>query len=321
MEREIKKFFCKNSTYFAIVLTLAAFCIMSIYLTTTAKSSKNIGTYLGDYKNINELKSDYEQEVAFFEENKEDYEEYGYDLQPIYDVFVIYEFLIDNYMEKDEATMFSTAYLYESRDSLCILLSLNYFSIILMFVVTGLLSIAFFSNDFAEKRHRFIYAGKDRMKIMLSKFGAYMCVVTVVWFIINIISVVFNLAFSEHIPNVIIVSNGVVKCIPIFVVGLIECVGGYIQLLPFIIAFFFVGVLVRNEIVAGLLDIGLFVLVFFVLRMFENKTLDNMGTEPFYNMTMYGTSFGEWFLGYVIELAFVALLSIIAVVNFKKADL
>lgn len=321
MKREIKKFLGRTSTYVAIILALASFCVMAMYLTTTAKSSKNIGTYLGDYKNIDELKLDYEQEVAFFEENKEDYEEYGFDFQPIYDVFAIYEFLIDNYMEKDEATMFSTAYLYESRDSLCILLSLNYFGIMLMFVVTGLLSISFFSNDFVEKRHRFVYAGKDRMNILLSKFGAYMCVVAIVWFAINIISAIFNLAFSEHIPNVIFVSNGEVRCVPIFVVGLMEFVGGYIQLLPFIIAFFFVGVLVRNEILAGLIDVGLFSLVFFVMKMFENKTLNNMGTEPFYNMLMYGTTFVEWFLGYAIEIVFLILLCITAIVNFRKADL
>ena len=321
MKRELIKFFSRKSTYIAILLAIVSFCFYSIWLTKQAKSAYDISSYLGDYANIEELQQKYQNELDSFEENKAEYEEYGFDLEPIYDVHAIYEYLIDNYMESDEASLLKFASLYESRDSLCVMLSLYNGAVIIMFVLIAFLSMTFFSNDFFEKKHRFIYAGKNRMKIMASKFKAYMLVVVACWIIFGVLGAIFNYVFSEHIPNVLMEINGNVFSMPIFLFGLVEFASYFIQLIPFAIAFYFIAVLVRNDVGAGILDVILFLFVYIVTRLFSPVYMTIMGVAPFYNLGMEFSTVGEWLLSYGIEVGLVLLITVVSINVFKKADL
>lgn len=321
MKRELIKFFSRKSTYIAILLAIVSFCFYSIWLTKQAKSAYDISSYLGDYANIEELQQKYQNELDSFDEYKAEYEEYGFDLEPIYDVHAIYEYLLDNYMESDEASLLKFACLYESRDSLCVMLSLNNGAVIIMFVLMAFLSMAFFSNDFFEKKHRLIYAGKNRMKIMTSKFKAYMFVVVAFWIIFGALGAIFNYVFSEHIPNVLMEINGNVFSMPIFLFGLVEFASYFIQLLPFAIAFYFIAVLVRNDVGAGILDVILFVFVYIVTRLFSPVYMTIMGVAPFYNLGMEFSTVSEWLMSYGIEVGLVLLITVVSINVFKKADL
>lgn len=321
MKRELKKFFSRKSTYIALLLAIASFCFYSVWLTKQAKSAYDISSYLGDYTNREELQQKYQDELDSLLEYKAEYEELGFDLETIYDVHAIYEYLLDNYMESDEASLLKFASLYESRDSLCVMLSLYNGAVIIMFVLIAFLSMAFFSNDFFEKKHRFIYAGKDRMKIMTSKFKAYMLIVVACWIVFGLLGALFNVVFSEHIPNVIMEINGNIFSMPIFMFGLVEFISYFIQLLPFAIAFYFIAVLVRNDITAGILDVILFVLVYIVTRLSSSVYLNIIGVAPFYNLGMEFSTVGEWLISYGIEVGFISIISIIAINVFKKADL
>ena len=321
MKRELKKFFSRKSTYIALLLAIASFCMYSIWLTKQTKSAYDISNYLGEYSSKDELEKYYQEDLTSFNENKEEYIEYGFDLEPIYEVHALYEYLLDNYMEYDEASLLKFAALYESRDSLCVMLSLYNGAVIIMFVLMAFLSMAFFSNDFFEKKHRFIYAGKDRIKIMTSKFKAYMLIVVACWIVFGLLGALFNVVFSEHIPNVIMEINGNIFSMPIFMFGLVEFISYFIQLLPFVIAFYFIAVLVRNDITAGILDVILFVLVYIVTRLSSSIYLNIMGVAPFYNLGMEFSTVGEWLISYGIEVGFISIISIIAINVFKKADL
>lgn len=321
MKRELIKFFSRKSTYFAILLAIVSFCFYSIWLTKQTGSANDISSYIGDYANRDELQQKYQDELDSFDEYKAEYEEYGFDLEPIYDVHAIYEYLLDNYMESDEATLLKAISLYESRDSLCVMISLNNGAVIVMFVLMAFLAMAFFSNDFFEKKHRFIYAGKDRMKIMFSKFKAYLMVVLACWIVLSLLVAIFTYVFSEHIPNVLMEINGNVFSMPIFVFGIIEFVSYFIQLLPFLFAFFFIGVLVRNDIVAGIFDVILFAEIYILSRMFSPIYINIMGVAPFYNIGMEFSTVGEWLMSYGIEMGCVLFITFVAINVFKKADL
>ena len=321
MKRELIKFFSRKSTYVAILLAIVSFCFYSIWLTQQAKSAYDISSYLGNYANREELQQKYQNELDSFDDYKAEYEEYGFDLEPIYDVHAIYEYLLDNYMESDEATVLKYSCLYESRDSLCVMLSLNNGAVIIMFVLMAFLSMAFFSNDFFEKKHRFLYAGKNRMKIMASKFKAYMLVVVAFWIVFSMLGAIFCYVFSEHIPNVLMEINGNVFSMPIFLFGMVEFVSCFVQLLPFGIAFYFIGVWVRNDVAAGIIDVILFVFVYIVTRLFSPIYMNIMGVAPFYNIGMEFSTVGEWLISYGIEVGVISLISIVAINVFKKADL
>ena len=318
--REFKKIFARKITYIALFLAVATLCVTSIIYTQKSSGSNNIGVYLGEYNNRDELLKNYETELKSFEESKENFREYGLDLQPIYNWHAVYEYLLENYLEQEDVVYYNVT-LFESRDSLCILISINFIVIIVMLVLTAFLSMLFFSSDFMEKKHRFLYAGKDRMKILKCKFVSYILTVLGCWFVFSVLSGIFTYAFSDRIPYVIFVNNGDVSCMHIFIVGILESISVLIYLLPFVVIFFCFGVIARNDIVAGVLDIVFFGVVSGVKQISENVIISFIETMPFYTIAMGFSTVKEWLISYGIELLIVAIICFISVNIFKKADL
>lgn len=321
MKREIRKFFSRTSTVVFFYLLILSFCGLTVYLTTQVKQANDLSGYLGKYNSKAELQELYEKEQALLEENISEYKKWGLDIQPIYDRHAVFAYVLGHDMEASEGTVYSDTFLNESRDSLCVLLSMNNYLLPIMLVTAAFLSAAFFTADFSGKRHRFLYAGRNRLQILKRKFLTYFAFAVSIWIGLQVLAGLYNLIFSEHISKVLIVSGGAVRCLPMVSVWLVQIAGGFLQLLPFIIAFFFLGVLVRNETVAGILDIFFFLLIFGTAYVSEKAPFCLLGGNAL-DCYAYGDApISQWWLAYAAELVFVLLLGIAALYRFRKADL
>lgn len=321
MKREFRKFFCRKSTVVFFYLLILTFCGLTIYLTTQVHRVNDLSIYLGKYENPAEFRALYNEELTLFEANKAAYEELGLDLQPILERQAVFAYVADNYIEASQGVVYSETAANDSRDSLSILFSLDNFLLPLMLLAAAFLVMVFFTADFTGKRHRFIYAGKNRFRIVKKKFGAYFIMICGVWSAMQLLSAMYNFLFSRHISEVLIVSEGSVKGLSIVWVWLLHGVCGFQQLLPLFLGFFFLGVLVRNETVAGILDIFFFLLIFGTAYVSEKAPFCLLGGNAL-DCYAYGDApISQWWLAYAAELVFVLLLGIAALYRFRKADL
>lgn len=321
MKREFRKFFNRRSTVVFFYLLILSFCGLAIYLTTQVHRTNDLSGYLGEYNNPAQLQALYDEERALLEENRADYEALGLDVQPLLDRQAVFAYVTENYIEASEAVVYSETAAMDSRDSLSILFSLNSFLLPLLLLSAAVLSAVFFTADFSGKRHRFLYAGRDRFRIMLQKFGAYFTVICGLWGGMQVLSAVYNFLFSKHLSKVLILSEGNVKCLSMAGVWLLHGLCDLVLLLPFFLGFFFLGVLVRNEATAGILDILLFGLIFGTAYISEEGPLCLLGGNALDCYGYAAAPMSQWGLVYAAELAFVLLLAGAAFVGFRKADL
>lgn len=321
MKREFRKFFARKSTVVFFYLLILSFCGLAVYLTTRLHRTNDLSDYLGEYNNPAELRALYDEDRALLEENRADYEALGLDVQPLLDRQAVFAYVAENYIEASEAVVYSETAAMDSRDSLSVLFSLSSFLLPLMLLSSGVLASMFFTADFSGDRHRLLYAGRNRFQIALQKFGAYFTVICGLWCGMQLLSAAYNFLFSKHLSEVLIVSGGSVKALSMAGVWLLHGVCDLLLLLPLFLGFFFLGVLVRNEAAAGILQLLLFGLIFGTAYISEKAPLCLLGGNAL-DCYAYGDApMSQWLLAYTAELAVVLLLGGAAFVCLRKADL
>lgn len=322
MRREIRKFFCRKSTIVFFYITIISFCVLTVHRTNQVTRTNDLSFYLNDYNNKEQLIKGYEElKTSFEEENKAEYEAMGLELQPIYDRLAVFEYVIEHYMESSEGVLYSETYADTSRDSLCVMMTMNESIYVIMLLVMAFFSIVVFSADFTEKRHRFLYAGQRRMSILGAKFITYLFLSALVYVGLQVLGGVYTFIFSEHIKKVLFVSNGRVVGVPVLVVWLLEIGSLFVCLLPYMLAFFFFGVMVRNETIAGILDALFFVTIRMIATSAERAPLSVLGNQPLYSIAFGDATALEWGTAYGFLLGVIWLLTLVSIGVFRRANL
>lgn len=321
MKREFRKFFGRRSTVVFFYLLILSFCGLAVYLTTQVHRTNDLSDYLGEYNNPTELRALYDEERALLEENRASYEALGLDVQPLLDRQTVFAYVTENYIEASEAIVYSETAAMDGRDSLSVLFSLSSFLLPLLLLSAAVLTSMFFTADFSGNRHRFLYAGRNRFRIVLQKFGAYFTVICGLWGGMQLLSGAYNFLFSKHLSEVLIVSGGSVKALSMAGVWLLHVLCNLLLLLPLFLGFFLLGVLVRNEAAAGILQLLLFGLIFGTAYISEKAPLCLLGGNALDCYAYSDAPMSQWLLAYTAELAFVLLLGIAAFVCLRKADL
>ncbi len=321
MKRELRKFFCRKSTIVFLYITVIAFCVLTLQNTIQVSRSNDLSFYLNDYANRDQLVKEYEEAKLSFENNRAEYEEMGLDLQPIRDRLAVFEYVIEHYMESSEGVLYSETYAGSSRDSLCVMMSMNGSIQLIMLLVTAYLSMNLFVLDFTGKRHRLLYAGRQRMQVLWEKFGTYLLLSLLSYTGLQLLGGIYTFIFSTHVNNVIFVINGHVIAMHIALVWILEFFSLMVCLLPYMLAFFFFGVMTHNEIVAGMLDIVFFFVVRVIATYAEKAPLNVLGNQPLYAVAFGQSSLAQWG---IINAAFAVVIVLLALVScavFRRADL
>lgn len=322
MKRELNKFLCCKSTIIFFYIVSIIFALMMVYMGRNINGRTDLSSYLGEYDNEKQLAERYNEVKESYEINKADYEELGLSLEPINESLAYYEYVLEHYIEASDGVIYSQTYPYESRDSLSVMMTIGEFVTFIMLISLGYFTIVFFSADFSGNRHLLLYAGRDRKQLLKEKFQSYFVTATVLYLILQILSIIFTAIFSEHISNVLFYYNEKVYCFPFMLVRLFELFSGYIRLIPYFLVFFFFGVLTRSESVSGIADILFFLGINYIPVFLDSeKLMFNLGREPFYSIAFGDTTLGEWTAVYAVEMLLIVLLACISMFRFRKVNL
>ena len=323
MKYEIKKLLLRSNTLILIYGIVLLFIGTLIYGTSRMKSASSLGSYLGTYNTQEELVRLADENLASFNENKETYEELGWDLEPLYERIKMFDYAVANHLTQKSAVLFSESMPFETRDSVGMMLTVDMIVLICMLVFSCCLSVTLVTTDFSGKQSRFLYSLNRRSDILKDKMKAFLLSVCAVFLILQLMGLVFERIFSTQISTVLFLVNGDVRGISALTAGLYEDFGGLAELLPVVLAFFAFALITRREETALILDIVFFLIIFTFCSDLGSETgnavLASMGTTPFYQVAYGFATFPDWMTAFAAELGFSAVLLAAGVIVFRKA--
>lgn len=325
MKFELKKMLLRSNTLIFVYCIILFFIGTLIYGTLQMKSASDLGEYLGAYNTQEELVKLAEENQASFEENKEDYENLGFDLEPLYERIKVFDYAIANHITQKSAVLFSLSLPFETKDSVGMMLTVNVIILICMLLSSSYLSVTMIDTDFSGKQSRFLYSANSRMGILKDKIKAFLLSACVIYLVLQLAGAILGRIFSTQINTVLFLVDGKVYGISYWIAELYEMLGGLVQLLPIVLLFFAFSVVTRQEEIAVILDIACFLLIFVVISDLgaeqENAILSSVGCNPFYQVAYGLSSVSEWMIAYAVEMALAVVLNVLGVLIFRKSKI
>ncbi len=327
MNRELKKIISKPITKVVIYIIVVVFCFLVCSNAKNANNVYDLSDYLYDYSNEDELVKLYEQnaeELACYEKELSQ-GNIGTDKETLnryQEKDAVYKYVINHYKEADELVLGNNICT-GTKDIGSVILTNNYYALIIMILIIPLLQVFLFSSDFNNNKHRFLYAGENRLHILKQKFGIYAILSGGIFTFLCILGSVFSFAFCKETSNILIVYHTKVVELNPVIYSLFLFIERLCIIIPYSLFVFFIGVLVRDDVIAGIIYI---VFDFFIYVMqtgiaFENKILTCIGNSPFLNYTVSGASISLWGMVFAFVITFIFMFAYFSVRNFKKAIL
>lgn len=322
MIREYKRILHRKTTIYFVYAVIAIFCGLTIRLITTAKDSKSLSDYIGYYNT-------YEKLYEYYNLTKESINEVynGMDESLIEEKIenndrinkrlIVFEYLLKNYVNSEDAVIYSEGYPFVSKDIVSINFSYSEYITYMMILISIFLVVYILTGDFTGERHRMLYTGYNRMKILREKFVTYITLNIIVMLILEILGGIFASIFADKVKVILLTINGKVYGIKPCIMWILETISLLFQLLPYFVLFFSIGVFLKNDLLTPIICIGLFLFEYY----FGGKTGKVLFvTGPFY-YSLYGTcgTIKEWMFSYIRECVLVFIVLSCSFYNFKKA--
>lgn len=321
MRREFRRFFADRIIVAFGYLIFIMFIILVVRMSKQNMPTNDISGYLGDYDSKEELIDLYEDLKNSVDINKKDYLELGLDMSPIYDRLSVFEYMIMNYHNSQDAVLYSNSYPNESNDAFTVMLTINNYILLLMLLSFAFLSIYFISTDFSNKRHLFLYAGKNRINYLKEKVFSYFLVSVVLYVLFQLLNLLITSVYAIPVKTVIMIVNGKVYGISFIKMWILDSLGIALQLYPYHIAFLVISVLTKNDIIAGISDAAFFFGIRFLCQGSEGHSIIKLfGTSPIYTIAFGDGTFFEWLSAFAIMLVVLVIVCFVSIVMFKKRD-
>jgi hypothetical protein len=323
MKRELLRCFRRKTTYVVLYLEIIIFVALVVYSSKTIVNKNNIGNYLGKYDSKEELEKLYNEEKQSFDDNRDDYLLLGLDLQPIYDRFEVYMYMLNHYEDYRNVALYSEAEPYATKDSLGTMFTYEDYTSIILLVFSAFLAAYIFSADFTGKRHVFLYVGRNRLKIVWEKFLSFLIIILINFMILFLIGAFFNYISSTHIKKVLVMTATGVKEIPFWLSYILDNIGMLVLVIIYSLAFYSIAVLTKNEIATGIGSLIYFAVIQFANYLIVRNMLDAspLGSNPLYYVFSDNGNLSTWLLVAGIELIVISFLAFIGCLKFKSSRL
>ncbi|MBQ6660836.1 MAG: hypothetical protein IJM57_05330 [Lachnospiraceae bacterium] len=323
MKRELKNAVSRTAFIAFVYLFVIGICILFLKCARDTEGTMDLSDWLGNYQNQEELQELYKQYIDSIDGYIELYKKNNYDTSFIVNQRYVFEYAIEHELSAKEATVYAETSPFVGKDRVSVLLSTDLIVLMVMLIACCFFSDLLVTSDFTYKTHRFLYAGQKRVRILCDKAAAYGVLVFGTFIVVQSICFLFGEVFASPVREILYINGTVVTGRSPIMACFLEALSVLVQIIPFSIAFFFVNVLTRNSIVAVLLNIGLFLVVFYCCQEMHNTICANIGTSPVYTVLFLHpeeVNLSSWLVSYGSELAIVTLLSLVSIKRFVKSD-
>lgn len=325
MKIELKKLILRSNTMLFVYVIGILFFGTLVYGTLNMHAAGSLGDYLGTYDSQEELEQLARENQELFDENKAEYEDLGWDLEPLYERIRVFDYAISHEIAQKDAFYYPNLVLFQSRDSVGVNEMVNYAAIICILLSAGYLSVTMVAADFSGKQSRFLYAGRNRMTVLWRKFRTYLITLGGIYVFLETIGLLLGMIFSTKLQTVLFTADGKVYGMSVAVFELLEILGDIVALLPDIMVFFAIAMLTRRQEIAVILDIGWFLLTAFfsseLCYILDNDIVGAVGCCPLETVAYGFATLSQWLIAYLCEAGVVMVLFAVSARVFRRASI